>query len=261
MDDWIRPLRTLIALGLALLLVMLRLEAARFSAAEYDDAVDGDGAPPSCAGGSPGTRSGSALVAAILHRPPVALDGPVRSGLGDRRQVDLPRPRLRRGRHGHGDRRSLRYRYRRLRLPGRLVVPGRAAQRGHRPRSSTRSRSAAPSSALLLVTGLDATAANVIQAILYALATRLGAPGRDRYMLRHGARDRPRRRLGDGRSRAASPRRSSATRSPGSRCSCRPATPASSLPRGREVEEIEAQRRPPKGWQVIGPREPASRDR
>jgi hypothetical protein len=33
------------------------------------------------------------------------------------------------------------------------------------------------------------------------------------------------------------------------------------LPRGREVEEIEAKRRPPKGWHVIGPREPASRDR
>ena len=33
------------------------------------------------------------------------------------------------------------------------------------------------------------------------------------------------------------------------------------LPRGREVEEIDAIRRPPKGWRVIGPREPSSRDR
>ena len=33
------------------------------------------------------------------------------------------------------------------------------------------------------------------------------------------------------------------------------------LPRGREVEEIEEKRRPPKGWRVIGPRESTSRDR
>jgi hypothetical protein len=32
------------------------------------------------------------------------------------------------------------------------------------------------------------------------------------------------------------------------------------LPRGREVEEIEARRRPPQGWRVIGSRETASRD-
>jgi len=33
------------------------------------------------------------------------------------------------------------------------------------------------------------------------------------------------------------------------------------LPRGREVEEIEEKRRPPKGWRVIGPRESSTRDR
>jgi hypothetical protein len=33
------------------------------------------------------------------------------------------------------------------------------------------------------------------------------------------------------------------------------------LPRGREEEEIDKRRRPPDGWSVIGPREPASRDR
>ncbi len=35
---------------------------------------------------------------------------------------------------------------------------------------------------LLLLTGLDPTLANIIQAILYTLTTRLGAPGRDRYL-------------------------------------------------------------------------------
>jgi hypothetical protein len=33
------------------------------------------------------------------------------------------------------------------------------------------------------------------------------------------------------------------------------------LPRGREEEEIDKKRRPPDGWRVIGPREQASRDR
>jgi hypothetical protein len=33
------------------------------------------------------------------------------------------------------------------------------------------------------------------------------------------------------------------------------------MPRGREVEEIEKRRRPPDGWRVIGSRESASRDR
>ena len=45
MGEWLDPLRSLIAIGLALLLVMLRLEAAQFSAAEYDESTDGR--PPS----------------------------------------------------------------------------------------------------------------------------------------------------------------------------------------------------------------------
>ena len=41
MEAWLPTIRTLIAVGLALLLVMLRLEAVRFNAAEYDDPIDG----------------------------------------------------------------------------------------------------------------------------------------------------------------------------------------------------------------------------
>ena len=51
----------------------------------------------------------------------------------------------------------------------------------------------------LLLTGINPSAANAIQAIVYALATRLGAPGRNRYMLAMALLDRARRRLGDGR--------------------------------------------------------------
>ena len=36
---------------------------------------------------------------------------------------------------------------------------------------------------VLLMTNMNPSAANAIQALLYALATRLGAPGRNRYML------------------------------------------------------------------------------
>jgi membrane protease YdiL (CAAX protease family) len=35
----------------------------------------------------------------------------------------------------------------------------------------------------LILAGIDPTASNVIQALIYALATRVAAPGRDRYML------------------------------------------------------------------------------
>ena len=49
----------------------------------------------------------------------------------------------------------------------------------------------------LLTAGLQPNLANLIQALVYALATRLGAPGRPWYMLVTAARDRPRRRLAD----------------------------------------------------------------
>ena len=122
-------------------------------------------------------------------------------------------------------------------VPGRLVVPGRAAERGHHrvhrrgrvPRRRPRRCS--------LLTGLDADRRDRHPgASLYALATRLGAPGPRTATcscmalaigLAGGWVDR-----GHRRHRA---RRSSATRSPGSRSSCRPATPASpaARPRGR----------------------------
>src|SRR2546426_308741 len=98
MGEWLDPLRSLIAIGLALLLVMLRLEAAQFSAAEYDESTDGR--PPS-------------------FRRRMAWYG---LGIG-------------------------------------LIL------------------------SVLLMTNMNPSAANAIQALLYALATRLGAPGRNRYML------------------------------------------------------------------------------
>ena len=72
--------------------------------------------------------------------------------------------------------------------------------------------------AFLVLGGIDPTVAIVIQALIYTLATRVGAPGRDRYDARPRPPHRPRQRLGDaqdGRDRGGlhRPRRSPASRS------------------------------------------------
>ena len=228
----------------------------RFSAAEYDDPIDGRA--PSFRRRVAWYAIGLVLVAGDLPRPSRRRSTTSRSAAGDRPKAFLVR------------------------------LPVRGAS-GRRSRSASRSTAtagcASPTSGripgallnavvtalidevafrgailgLLLLTGLEPTAANAIQALLYALATRLGAPGRNRWHARHGAPHRARRRLGDRASPAASRRRSSATPSRASRSSSSTGHAGQFLPRGREVEEIEAKRRPPKGWRVIGPREPSRR--
>ncbi len=255
MADWLPTLRTLIAAGLALLLIMLRLEAARFSAAEYDDTIDGRA--PSLRRRIAWYAIGLVLVAAIFIVHPSPQDD-FALGAGDRPKAIL---------YGFlyaaiGTAIALGiafYRYRRLRFPDVWSYPGallnavvtaivdEVAFRG-------------AVLGLLLLTGMNATAANLIQAILYALATRLGAPGRNRWLLLMA--------LGIGIAGgwvtavtggiAAAFLGHAVTRfavflSTGHA--------GQFLPRGREVEEIEAKRRPPQGWRVIASREPASRDR
>ena len=113
---------------------------------------------------------------------------------------------------------------------------------------------------LLLLTGLDPTLANIIQAILYTLTTRLGAPGRDRYLfvLTIGIG------LVGGYLTALTGGIAAAflghaiTRFAVFLCTGHTGQP---LPRGREVEEIEARRRPPRGWRIVGSRDPAPPDR
>jgi membrane protease YdiL (CAAX protease family) len=255
MEDWIPTLRTLIAAGLALLLIMLRLEASRFSAAEYDDTFDGQA--PSFRRRIAWYGIGLTLVAAIFLVHPAPQDD-FALGAGDRQKTIILG--LLYGAVGTAIAMGVAlYRYHRLRFPDVWSYPGallnaivtalvdEVAFRG-------------AVLGFLLWTGLEATAANVIQAILYALATRLGAPGRNRWLLAMA--------LGIGLAGgwvtavtggiAAAFLGHAVTRfavflSTGHA--------GQFLPRGREVEEIEAKRRPPKGWHVIGPREPASRDR
>ena len=113
---------------------------------------------------------------------------------------------------------------------------------------------------LLITGGIDPTAANLIQAIVYALTTRLGAPGRDRYLLVLT--------LGMGLvggwltaltgGIAAAFLGHAVTRFAVFLCT---GHTGQTMPRGREVEEIENRRRTPDGWRVIGSRESITRDR
>ena len=152
------------------------------------------------------------------------------------------------------------YRYRRLRFPDVWSYPGRPAELGHHrdhrrgrvPRR--RARRAPPDRARH-----DRRERH--PGDVYALATRLGAPGRNRWLLvmalgiglaggwvtgGHG-RDR---------GRVPRPRHHPLRGVP----LHRPRRPVpATRPRGRG--DRGQKRRPPKGWHVIGPREPASRDR
>ncbi len=113
---------------------------------------------------------------------------------------------------------------------------------------------------ILLMTDMNPTAANAIQALLYALATRLGAPGRNRYMLAMA--------LVIGLTGgwvtgvtggiAAAFLGHAVTRFAVFLCT---GHAGQFLPRGREEEEIDKRRRTPDGWRVIGHQESAPPDR
>ncbi|GAC1669635.1 MAG: hypothetical protein NVS9B8_12560 [Candidatus Limnocylindrales bacterium] len=255
METWLPAIRTLIAVGLALLLVMLRLEAVRFSAAEYDDPIDGRA--PSVRRRIAWYAIGIVLVVAIFvvhpspqkdfslgagDRPKAIAFGFLYAAAGTAIALGIAY-----------------YRYRRLRFPDVWSYPGallnavvtaivdEVAFRG-------------AVLGLLLLTGLEPTAANAIQAILYALTTRLGAPGRNRWMLIMAILVG----LAGGWVTAVTGGIAAAFLG---HAATRFAVFLSTghagqfLPRGREVEEIEETRRPPKGWRVIGPRESTPRDR
>jgi hypothetical protein len=256
MDDFVGTARVLIAVGFALMLVMLRLDSERFGSAEYYEGTR-DGERPSILNRLAWYLLGLALAAALLliHPSP---------------QTDLFL--------GTGDRATsitwgLAYgligaaqaaiyavlRYHRIRFPEVRSYPGallNATVTAFLDEVAFRGALFG----LLLLSGLDPTVANVIQAILYTLTTRLGAPGRDRYLfvLTIGIG------LAGGWLTAVTGGIAAAflghavTRFAVFLCTGHTGQP---MPRGREVEEIEARRRPPKGWRIVGSRDPASPDR
>jgi hypothetical protein len=254
-DDWLTTLRTLIAVGLALLLVMLRLEASRFSAAEYDDTIDGRA--PSIRHRIAWYAIGLILVAGILIVHPSPRDQ-LFLGTGDRPLAITYGFLYAAG----GTAIALGiafYRYRRLRFPDVWSYPG-ALLNAVMTALIDEVTFRGAIFGVILMSGLDPNAANVIQALLYALATRLGAPGRNRYMLVMALLVG----LAGGWVTAITGGIAAAFLGHAvTRFAVFLSTGHAGqfAPRGREVEEIEEKRRPPKGWRVIGPREPASRDR
>jgi membrane protease YdiL (CAAX protease family) len=172
-------LRILVTLGLTLLLIMLRLESEKFGAAEYDEPA-ADGRPPSLRWRIAWYAIGFLLIVGVdLVHPDPGTGLLLR--LGDR--VEAIVFGLAYGAVGTLQAVAFAWlRYRRLRLPPTTLYPGalinsigtaffdEAVFRGF-------------FFAFLLGTGMDGSAANLIQAVVYALATRLGARGRDLYVL------------------------------------------------------------------------------
>jgi hypothetical protein len=170
-------LRVLVAFGLTLLLVMLRLDAQRFGAAEYDEPVDGR--PPSLVRRLAWYVVGIALIAGILIIHPTP-ETDLRLTVGDRGGVIGLGLLL--GIAGVAQAIALAwFKYRRIRLPEVAMYPGALANEI----VTAFIDEAAFRGALfgfLLWAGVPSTLAIAGQAVIYTLSTRLGAPGRDRYM-------------------------------------------------------------------------------
>lgn len=243
----IETVRVLVALGLTLLLVMLRTEAARFGTAEYDEPVGGH--TPSLVRRLSWYLIGLAGVTAILlvHPAPgrdlylTGGDGGVLLGfvlalVGGGLAVLIA---------------WLRYRY--LRLPDLSQYPGGLV---NEVVTAILDEAVFRGALLgfLIVGGVDPTLALVAQALTYSLATRLGAPGRNRSMfvlslvvgfvggwatlLTGGI--------------AASILGHGVTRVAVFLTTGHAGQPA---PRGTEIEEVERKRRAPEGWRVVSGRD------
>jgi hypothetical protein len=247
--EFIDTLRALITIGLVLLLVMLRLDAERFGAAEYDEASR-DGHMPSFRRRMAWYILGVGLVLAILFVHP-APDVDLFLGSGDRILALVGG--LLFAIVGAGQAMAFAWlRYKKLRLPDVASYPGALVN----ALATAFIDEAAYRGALfgiLLSTGIGATTANVLQAIIYALSTRLGAPGRDRYMLVLALLIG----LAGGWLTAWTGGIAAAFLGHAvTRFAVFLATGHAGQValRGRETEDIEKRRRPPDGWRVIGSR-------
>jgi hypothetical protein len=254
-DDLILTFRTLAAFGFLLLLILLRLDSERFGAAEYDERTR-DGRVPSLRRRLAWYVVGFGLVAAagVIHptastdlflslgdRTGAILDGLAYAGVGIAQAVAFA---------------GLRYHH--LRLPEVRSYPGSLINV-----VGTAFIDEATFRGLflgyLVYIGMDGTNANVIQALVYTLTTRVAAPGRDRYMLVlvlvMG--------LGSGWVTLHTGGIGAAFLGHAvTRLAVYLATGHAGQPavRGRETEDIERRREVPDGWHVIGVRDPFSPD-
>jgi membrane protease YdiL (CAAX protease family) len=249
-DDFLILARSLITIGLVALLVMLRLEAERFGTAEYYESTR-DGERPRIRRRLSWYGLGFGLAVALLFIHPE----PQRDlylGSGDRFEAVL-------GGIAYGLVGILvavafaTLRYHRIRFPDAWSYPG-ALVNATATAFIDEVTFRGALLGLLLVIGVNPTMANVTQAVIYALATRLGAPGRDRYLLLLA--------IGIGLvggwltvatgGIAAAFLGHAITRFAFFLCT---GHAGQTQPRAREPEEIEKRRRPPEGWRIIGSRD------
>ena len=256
MDEFITLARWLITIGLTLLLIMLRLDAEKFGTAEYYEATR-DGERPRVRRRLAWYGIGFAIAIAILYIHP---SPQVDLFLGSGNRIGAVLGGLAYGLIGIVVAVTFAtYRYHRIRFPDSWSYPG-ALLNSTATAFIDEAAFRGALFGLLLVAGVNPTLANFTQAIIYTLTTRLGAPGRDRYLLVLT--------MGMGLiggwltvvtgGIAAAFVGHAITRFAVFLCT---GHTGQTKPRGREVEEIEKRRRPPEGWRVIGSRESPSRDR
>jgi Type II CAAX prenyl endopeptidase Rce1-like len=243
------PFGNLIVVGLVLLLIMLRLDAERFGAAEYDEARS-DGHLPSFRRRLAWYLLGILLVVGILVIHPRPREE-LFLGAGDRVKALVYG--LIFGVVGAAQAVAFaRLRYRHFRLPAVKSYPG-ALMNSVATALIDEATYRGALFGLLLVAGLDVTLASIAQAVIYTISTRLGAPGRDRFMLvltlLIG--------LAGGWLTVATGGIAAAflghaiTRFAVFLCTGHAGQVAL---RGREREDIERRRRTPEGWRIIGSR-------
>jgi hypothetical protein len=170
-------LRILVALALTGLLVLLRLDAQRFGAAEYDEPVRGR--RPSILRRLTWYILGVAGVILLLFVHPTA-EHSLFLQVGDRSGIILA---LVIGGIGVGQAVALAYiHYHRLRFPDVASYPGALANEILTAFIDEATFRGAVLGYFLWA-GANPSLAILGQAVVYTLATRLGAPGRDKYML------------------------------------------------------------------------------
>ncbi len=248
--------RGLIVIGLMLLLVLLRLDAERFGTAEYYETTR-DGERPRIRRRVAWYGLGAALVVAIAYIHP-SPQGDLFLGTGDRLGAVTGGLIF----AGMGVAQALAFatlRYQRIRFPDISSYPG-ALLNSTATAFIDEATFRGVIFGTMLTVGLDANLANVIQTLLYALATRLGAPGRDRYLLvlTLGVGF-----IGGWLTAVTGGIAAAFLGHAATRFAVFLATghTGQTLPKGREIEEIDRRRRPPDGWRVIGSRESVQRER
>jgi membrane protease YdiL (CAAX protease family) len=255
MAEFATMARWLITIGLTLLLIMLRLDAEKFGTAEYYEATR-DGERPRIRRRLAwyGLGFGIAIAILLIHPSP---QRDLYLGSGDRLGAVVGG--IAYGLLGIVVAVSIAtFRYHRIRFPDAWSYPG-ALLNSTATAFIDEATFRGALFGLFLVAGINPTLANFAQAIIYTLTTRLGAPGRDRYLLVLT--------MGMGLiggwltvatgGIAAAFLGHAITRFAVFLCT---GHTGQTKPRGRELEEIEKRRRPPEGWRVIGSRDSGSRD-